>query len=321
MPVDFAHVTNLTPNALAIIAAIGALDFIDHTSSPKTYQVGAALGQNEAWVRRHGKAVNTTTHVRNGSPRLADLSANGHCSLESDGKELARLLRCTPATEPPARCGACGAPPVGKVHAGRQLFACGLVRQFCPDHVPGYPRAEVSPRSMKAQHTGMWFVASRCGGNYQGGRWPSWARWERDVRTSLSVDNVELVPGAIVSASRGSNNAFARYGNVRGEVLEAANGTALVSWPAVGDHPAVEAEIMAVTSLITPGAPDPSCLSDYQADLWRAIQAKEVILELNAEQGTYGGRFNDRVINPRALEVLIECRLLLPPAYYLDQAA
>jgi len=72
-----------------------------------------------------------------------------------------------------------------------------------------------------------------------------------------------------------------------------------------------EAAIFAARGLLTPGAPDETGLSDYQGRLWAAIRDGGVMLEIN-DDATWGGKFEGRTIVPRALEVLIEHRLLEP---------
>lgn len=308
MTVDFHPASRaLLPNALLIIAALDALR--RHVGpSPKTDEVGASLKKNAGWVRRHGAPLDL---------HLATLSTNGHCFLGEEGLRVARALReGVPSAPPPARCGWCGSLPAGPVLAGRQLYACGRVMQWCPDHIPGLPKAEVPKRSAKFQHSGTWLRASGCCKHFH--RHPS--AFDHDATHVVATsDGQEIRPGALVSANHGSGF-HDLYGRVVGTVVAVAAGTVLVDWPQVaferwdGPHvvPAVRSDIVDARHLITPGAPDETGLSDYQAKLWGAIKANRVLLEVNAD-GTWGGNLGRRKIVPRSLEVLMEHRLLEPP--------
>lgn len=321
----------LTPNALLVVAAIDALNGTGVTSSPKSDDVAWAVGKDAAWVHRHGNVLcgifgwhevprgegadadafdelaATPEAQRMARPerepvrwalRIADLSPNGHCSLSTFGQGLARKLRSArPAQPAPASCRRCGAAPAGEVVAGRQIYACGRVDQWCPDAIPDMERAQVPARSRKAQHEGMWFRAMPCSGSKR--------------RTDVTADGSPLAVGLQVSASFGSG-AHQRYGQVAGTVRAHASGVALVDWPETERGGALTGDAILGERLVVPGAPDPTGLSDYQARLWDAIRRDQVLLEVS-DTGVYLGKFERRAIGARALEVLIEHRLLAPP--------
>jgi hypothetical protein len=292
----------LLPNALLVIAALDALNGPEFTCSAKTDNIGSAVGKNAAWVRRHAAAAAPAGERYWSSEHFLSLSPNGHSSVTPKGRAVARLLRAAPPAEPPrAACPHCGAARVGDVHGGRQLYACGRVMQWCPASLPGSAAPEVPARSKKAQHNGTWFRACGCGWN-RPGYWNAWH--DKPSERTSSSDGMELRPGAPVSANMGSA-AFGSHGGRTGVVWAAANGTVLVDWD---DD---EAAIFAARGLLTPGAPDETGLSDYQGRLWAAIRDGGVMLEIN-DDATWGGKFEGRTIVPRALEVLIEHRLLEP---------
>lgn len=288
------QIGQLAPNALLIVAVIDALQSTGSTASPKSDVVGWMAGRRDgAWVHRHGKDLDATEGLG-----LATLSVNGHCFLTRDGHELAARLRSGPPTsEPPARC-SCGAGREGPCMGGRQLFSCGVVSQFCPDAVPGLPKAEIAPRSRKAQHEGVWFTPNGCPVYAaRRGRGPA-------ERFSETFDGTRLVPGLPVLASHGSG-ARHLYGEEEGTVLAAAGGTALVSWPAVRGRPAVVADIVGGHQLVLPGALDLSGLTDYQQEVSKAALRGDGRFE-QEEGGAWTGYVDGRKVHPRTMEILAE---------------
>lgn len=284
----------LLPNALLIVAAIDAAQLTGSHFSRMSGEIGHMVGKNAPWVRRHGKPIDSDWRD-DAAPRWADLSRNGYCSLRRDGIILARLLRLAePGEQPPQCCWWCGSSsrPVGDIYGCRQLYSCGSVRQWCPDHVPGLPKPEIPPRLRSAQHQGVWFLAFPC----------SKARRSFD-RPNVTSDGVEPLPGMLVALNRGSG-AHGLYQT--GTVLAAASGTALVSWP---DLPA---DIVETDQLITPGAKDDTGLTDYQAKVCAAIQEGRLVL--SKEGGVQMWRIDGAKVRADALAVMRE-------RGFLDEAA
>jgi len=247
MPAD-EELETLPANALLLVSVIGALSRTGATSSPKSDDVGWMIGQDASWVHRHGRLLKHGAGLG-----LATLSMNGHCFLSSTGEALARRLRSAePDAGPPASCHCCGAERAGPCIHGRQLCGCGLVAQWCPDHVPGLQRPEVPSRSRRAQHTGMWFQATNCRRGL--------ARCPGPEAVSETCDGTPLMAGLPVLVSYGSG---ARHllGDTEGTVEASANGVAMVSWPAVGGRSAMEADIVKAGDLVLSGALDMTGLS------------------------------------------------------------
>lgn len=290
---------SLSPNALLILLAIDALESNGIISSPKSDDVGALLGTNAAWVHRHGKHLESPGY---GAPSFATLSSNGHCFTNDAGKDLARLLRCgaPPDVEPPTNCG-CGCGQAGGCIGGRQIYECGIVKQWCPDHVPGLDKPEIAPRSRKAQHEGVWISVTPCMESRL-------RRYGREVPANDTSDGTNLLPGLPVTANLGSN-AKQVYMQVEGVVMAAAAGIALVSWPSSVGGPAVEAEIFRASQLILPGALDTTGLSAHQNVVLSAYRDGTATFERDAD-GILSGTIDNRRINPRTTEIL-EARSLV----------
>ena len=291
----------LAPNALLILSVIGARNGPGSTSSPKSDEIGAAVRQTAAWVHRHGKGLEAAG--------LATLSPNGHCFLSADGMSLARRLRADPEVRPEPEGCRCGSAKAGPCVNGRQLYECGRVLQWCPDRVPGLPRAEVSPRSEHAQHRGVWFAATPCP--------QALIRRYGDLPdTHATADGTVLLAGLPVVASHGSG-ARHRFGAAEGTVIAAASGTALVSWPATVQGPAAEAEIMPGRHLVLAGALDFTGLSSYQDAVVDAIRRGAAELRQDAD-GTWSGTAEGRTVNAKTLAILSQRGLLAaeppPPA-------
>lgn len=280
----------LTPNALLIVSALAALHSRDGPS-PKTDAVGWRCGQNAAWVRRHGMVLHGDS---DGDGRFAHLSTNGHCGLWRDGLALAHLLReATPGYPPATTCRYCGRVYVGE-HAGRQIYVCGAVEQWCPDRVPGLPKAEFNPRGRKAQHEGIWFSAAPCNDRSPRGAYPK--------PRNTTWDGTPLAPGLLVRASHDSREKRSR-GDAWGEVVFAGGGVALVSWPPVGDCSSDPAAIMLGSHLIAPGALDLTGLSDAQREVAAAHRDGQTRIRRDAD-GKWSGTAHGRAVQPRTLEIL-----------------
>jgi len=276
----------LLPNALLIVAAIDAGQLTGSHYSQMSDEIGGAIHKNAAWVRRHGKPIDS--ELRNcAAPQWANLSPRSYCSLRLDGIMLARLLRSAEPNEQPLQgCRWCGTSrgPVGDIYGCRQLYSCGSVQQWCPDQVPGLPKPEIPPRLRSAQHQGVWFRAFPC------------SKLQRSFdRPNVTSDGVEPIPGMLVDLNRGSG-AYGLYQT--GTVLASASGTALVSWP---DLPA---DIVETSQLITPGAKDNTGLTDYQAKVCAAIRDGRLVL--TNEGGVQVGRIDGAKICADALAVMRE---------------
>ena len=289
----------LLPNTLLVLSALDALD--THGSPTGTKHVAWSLGKSRGWVRRYGEAVDD----RNGEgASLCHLSVNGSCSMLREGRALAALLRTSvPSVPPQSGCYRCGSGRVGGVHHARALYACGAVWQWCPPGVSGGPAYDMPARSRKSQHTGTWFPAAVCGRSGYRSLLP-----EKEAGT---CDGVALTPGMSVWAGHASGMLPA-YAEVDGTVLDGANGVALVSWPAVGDNPAVAAAIMPHQTLVSPGGRDGTNLSAYQDEVWEAIRCGTAVLVKDEALDHWKGTMGGRAIGARALEVMVERRILQP---------
>jgi predicted outer membrane protein len=100
-----------------------------------------------------------------------------------------------------------------------------------------------------------------------------------------------------------------RLGGEVGEVVAAAGGKALVSWPAMFERDPLDAEIVDAIHLVVPGMVDDTGLSQHQAEVLAAAKAGDANFAMDAD-GKWFGRMNGRAINPRTLEILVERGLL-----------
>jgi hypothetical protein len=282
----------LTPNAILILLAVDASRVVGRASS-KSDGVAWTLGKDAAWMHRHGKAIA-------GPDGLVDLSPNGHVSTTARGKAVARRLRALPPASPPPDACRCGAGRRGPCVGGRQMFGCGKVAQWCPDSVPWLPPVEIAARSRRAHHDGLWFEASPCGRLR--------LSYGRTAPRSETSDGTPLVPGLPVEMNHGSGQKH-RLGGEVGEVVAAAEGKALVSWPASFERSALEAEIVDSVHLVVPGMVDETGLSDHQEAVLRAARIGDATFLIDVD-GRWSGQMGGRAINPRTIQILVERGLL-----------